>query len=68
MFQPVLRPSSGKSIQKPYKGSYNKHPFYVLTFSITTVKKGSLRFFMYLYLGGFCITMPEDGVSTGQNM
>jgi len=34
MFWPVLRPSSGMSIQKSYKGRCNKnlrHPFFTLT-------------------------------------
>ena len=31
-------------------------------------KKRPLRFFLYLTLYGFCIDMPEDGLSTGQNM
>jgi len=31
-------------------------------------KKGTLRILLYLSLYGFCIDMPEDGLSTGQNM
>jgi len=37
MFRPVLRPSSGMSIQKPYKGRYNKNlggPFFTVTIFI----------------------------------
>jgi hypothetical protein len=33
--------------------------------NIATVKKGPPRFLLYL---GFCIDLPEDGVSTGRNM
>jgi len=54
MFRPVIRLSSGMWTQKPYKERCNTH--------LTD------RLFFYLPLYGFCVHMPEDGLSTGQNM
>jgi len=47
--------------------SYN-FILYILCFTImkiVTAKKDSLRFYLYLPLYGFCIDIPEDGMSTG---
>ena len=44
---------------------------YILCLNITeiaTVKRGPLRFLLYLPVYGFCIDMPEDGLSTGRDM
>jgi len=35
---------------------------------IVTVKRGPLRFLLYLPVYGFCIDMPEDGLGTVRNM
>jgi len=42
MFRPVLRPSSGMSLQKPYTGRYIKHfkgPFTLVIFRLRNEKK-----------------------------
>ena len=51
-------------------GSYNfiLLALYFNIIKIVTIKKGPLRFILYLPLQGFCIGVPIVGLSTGRNM